>query len=166
MGFYSTKSPAMRRITELTGDVQLSDEFKTETEARGIPLYKAYNIQKRLIFEAEEEKLNNQKEVDERLMELLNENTKNDVTSNYTDKCSNCEGATRVPPKPREIKPPEGYVSQLPPKEEIFIPPKGRDLAKQKEMTDRELLEKMVLQNEKIINQNKIIIQQLKKLGD
>ena len=33
-------------------------------------------------------------------------------------------------------------------------------------MTDRELLNKIALQNEKIINQNKLILQELRKLGE
>lgn len=166
MGFYSNSTPAYRRINELTGDIHLSEDFKNEINARGIPLYKAYSIQKRLLHEAEEEKLNTKEDVDNRIMELLEENTKNDVTSDYSSKCSTCEGATKVPPMPKEVSKPKGFVSGLPPKEEIFIPPKGRDLAKQDQMSDRELLNKIALQNEKIINQNKLILQELRKLGE
>ncbi|MDO5847951.1 MAG: hypothetical protein Q4P18_00240 [Methanobrevibacter sp.] len=166
MGFYSNSTPAYRRINELTGDIHLCEDFKQEIEARGIPLYKAYSIQKRLLFEAEEEKLKTKEDVDKRIMELLDENTKNDITSDYANKCSTCEGATKIPPMPKEVTKPKGFVSGLPPKEEIFIPPKGRDLAKQNEMTDRELLNKIALQNEKIINQNKLILQELRKLGN
>jgi len=95
-------------------------------------------------------------------MELLEENTKTAVVSDYASKCSSCEGATKIPPMPKEISKPEGFVSGIPPKEEIFIPPKGRDLGKQEQMTDRELLNKIALQNEKIINQNKLILQELR----
>lgn len=168
MGFYSKKTPELRRINELTGDVKLSEDFKKETNARGIPLYKAYNIQKRLYFEAENEKFKSIEEVDRRLMELLDENTKYKVDSNYASEisCESCKGATKIPPKPKEIEKPKGYISQLPPKEEIIIPPKGRDIKKMKELSDRELLNKIALQNEKIINQNKIIIRELQKLGE
>lgn len=160
MGFYSNSTPSYKRINELTGDIHLSEEFKKEIEKREIPLYKAYNIQKRLYFEAEKEKLLTQEDVDKRIMELLDENTKNNVKSLYSSKCSTCEGATKIPPIPK------GFKSNLPPKEEIFIPPKGRDLSKQKQMNNKELLNKIVIQNEKIIQQNNIIIQELRKLGD
>lgn len=166
MGFYSNSTPGQRRINELTGDIHLSEDFKNEINARGIPLYKAYNIQKRLLHEAEQELLKTKDDVDKRIMELLEENTKTDVVSDYASKCSSCEGATKIPPMPKEISKPKGFVSGIPPKEEIFIPPKGRDLAKQEQMTDRELLNKIALQNEKIINQNKLILQELRKLGE
>lgn len=166
MGFYSNNTPGQRRINELTGDVHLSEDFKKEIGARGIPLYKAYNIQKRLIHEAEQNFLKTKEDVDKRIMELLEENTKIEVSSDYASKCSSCEGATKIPPIPKEVSKPEGFISGLPPKEEIFIPPKGHDLAKQDQMTDRELLNKIALQNEKIINQNKLILQELRKLGE
>lgn len=75
MGFYSNNTPEEKRITELTGDVNLTEEFKEELEFRQIPLYKGHNIQKRLRLEVEQGKLKG-KEVDERLKELLDENTK------------------------------------------------------------------------------------------
>ena len=51
MGFYSTKTSEEKRVTQLTGDVRLREEFKEEIENRGIPTYQGYNIQKRLRFE-------------------------------------------------------------------------------------------------------------------
>lgn len=57
MGFYSNKTPEEKRVNELTGDIHLCEEFKNELEARKIPLYKGYNIQKRLRLEVEQEKL-------------------------------------------------------------------------------------------------------------
>ncbi len=166
MGFYSNSTPAYRRINELTGDIHLSDDFKKEIELREIPLYKAYSIQKKLLFEAENEKLQSKEDVDKRIMELLDENTKNNIKSDYSNKCSACEGATKIPPMPKEVSKPKGFLSQLPPKEKISIPPKGRDLAKQNQMSDRELLNKIAMQNETIINQNNIIIRELRKLSD
>ncbi|MCF0225756.1 MAG: hypothetical protein HUK28_00220 [Methanobrevibacter sp.] len=152
MGFYNNSTEAFRRITELTGDINISNDFKKEISARGIPIYKGYSIQKRLLFEAEEEKLLSPIDVDKRIMELLEENSKNKVSTNYVDKCSSCEGATKIPPMPNESA--------------TSLPTSGSDLDKHKDLNDRELLEKVSLQNQKIINQNKIIIQELRKLNE
>ena len=58
--------------------------------------------------------------------------------------------------------------TSLPPRDQIRIPPRARDGQKfpvqEDEMTEIELLNKIILQNKKIINQNKIIIEELKKL--
>ena len=40
MGFYNNTTEAFRRITELTGDINISNDFKKEISARGIPIYK------------------------------------------------------------------------------------------------------------------------------
>lgn len=50
--------------------------FKNECKVRGIPIYNAYNIQKRLIHEVEQEQIVGVDNVDERLMELLDERGK------------------------------------------------------------------------------------------
>ena len=165
MGFYSNKTPEEKRVNELTGDIHLCEEFKNELEARQIPLYKGYSIQKRLRLEVEQEKLHG-KEVDNRLMELLEENSKIKNDSNYTETIENVEGATKVPPRPKEYNAPSGFLTKEFSKMNIKIPPKGKPKKPQEELTDRELLNKIILQNEKIINQNKIIIEELKKLGE
>jgi hypothetical protein len=57
----------------------------------------------------------------------------------------------------------------LPPKEEIKIPPRARDgqtFKTDNELPEIEMLKKIMLQNKKIINQNKIIIDLLKKQGE
>lgn len=165
MGFYSNKTPEEKRVNELTGDIHLCEEFKNELEARKIPLYKGYSIQKRLRFEVEEEKLHG-KEVDERLMGLLEENSKIKTNSNYADTIENIEGATKVPTRPKEYNAPSGFLTKEFEKIDIKIPPKGKPKKTQDDLTDRELLNKIILQNEKIINQNKIIIEKLNKLGE
>ncbi|WP_406535234.1 hypothetical protein, partial [Methanobrevibacter sp.] len=164
MGFYSANTPEQKRVKKLTGDVNLSDMFKNECETRGIPIYNAYNIQKRLLHEVEQEQLHGVKEVDDRLMELLDERGKNKVQHRYVDFISNEDSASRgvIPPRGDE-------KTSLPPKDEIRIPPRARDgkqFPTDDELPDNEMLKKIMLQNKKIINQNKIIIEMLKKLGE
>ena len=164
MGFYSANTPEQKRVKKLTGDVNLSDMFKNECETRGIPIYNAYNIQKRLLHEVEQEQLHGVKEVDDRLMELLDERGKNKVTHRYVDFISNEDSASRgvIPPRGDE-------KTSLPPKEQIRIPPRARD-GKQfyadDQLPETEMLKKIMLQNKKIINQNNVIIEMLKKLGE
>lgn len=164
MGFYSANTPEQKRVKKLTGDVNLSDMFKNECETRGIPIYNAYNIQKRLLHEVEQEQLHGVKEVDDRLMELLDERGKNKVTHRYVDFISNEDSASRgvIPPRGDE-------KTSLPPKDQIRIPPRARD-GKQfytdDQLPDTEMLKKIMLQNKKIINQNNVIIEMLKKLGE
>lgn len=164
MGFYSANTPEQKRVKKLTGDVTLSDMFKNECETRGIPIYNAYNIQKRLLHEVEQEQLHGVKEVDDRLMELLDERGKNKVTHRYVDFISNEDSASRgvIPPRGDE-------KTSLPPKDQIRIPPRARD-GKQfytdDQLPDNEMLKKIMLQNKKIINQNNVIIEMLKKLGE
>lgn len=167
MGFYSANTPEQKRVKKLTGDINISDMFKSECEARGIPIYNAYNIQKRLIHEVEVEQLHGIKEVDDRLMELLEERGKNKVPYRYVDLISNEDSASMgvIPPMPKnEVK----RQSSLPPRDQIKIPPRARDgqrfPAQEDEMTDREMLRQIIMQNKKIINQNKIIMEELKKL--
>ena len=76
MRFYSANTPEQKRVKKLTGDINISEMFKNECEARGIAIYNAYNIQKRLLHEVEQEQLHGVKEVDDRLMELLDERSK------------------------------------------------------------------------------------------
>ena len=73
MGFYSANTPEQKRVKQLTGDININDMFKNECNTRGIPIYNAYNIQKRLYHEVEQEMLKGQDAVDARLMELLEE---------------------------------------------------------------------------------------------
>ena len=73
MGFYSANTPEQKRVKQLTGDINISDMFKNECNTRGIPIYNAYNIQKRLIHEVEQEQLVGVEQVDDRLMELLDQ---------------------------------------------------------------------------------------------
>ena len=164
MGFYSANTPEQKRVKKLTGDINISDMFKNECETRGIPLYNAYNIQKRLLHEEEQEQLHGVKEVDDRLMELLDERGKNKVTHRYVDYISNEDSASRgvIPPKASE-------KTSLPPRDQIKIPPRARDgkqFLNDDELPEMEMLKKIMLQNKKIINQNKLILEQLKKLGE
>ena len=164
MGFYSANTPEQKRVKKLTGDVNLSDMFKNECETRGIPIYNAYNIQKRLIHEVEQEQLHGIKEVDDRLMELLDERGKNKVTHRYVDFISNEDSASKgvIPPRGDE-------KTSLPPKDQIRIPPRARDgqqFYTDNQLPDNEILKKIMIQNKKIINQNNVIIEMLKKLGE
>ena len=180
MGFYSTNTPEQKRIKKLTGDINIHDTFKNECKARGIPIYNAYNIQKRLIFEVESEQLVGVDNVDKRLMELLDKRGKNEVPHIYTDLISKDDKKPNlVPPRPQPSvsstrKPPKPLPKKALP--EIKIPPRARD-GKTFDLTDDgkvierdanaiELLKKLVNQNQKIINQNKIIIDELKRIGD
>ncbi len=170
MGFYSANTPEQKRVKKLTGDINISDMFKNECETRGIPIYNAYNIQKRLIHEVEQEELHGVKEVDDRLMELLDERSKNKVTHRYVDFISNEDSASRgvIPPRSDE-KPKQEEKTSLPPKNQIKIPPRARDgkeFYRDDELPEIEMLKKIMLQNKKIINQNKIIIDLLKKQGE
>ena len=164
MGFYSANTLEQKRVKQLTGDINIHDMFKNECKARGIPIYNAYNIQKRLIHEVEQEQLNGVDEVDDRLMELLDERGKNKVTHRYVDFVSREDSASRgvIPKMPEQ-------QDQLPPKDQIKIPPRARDgqtFKTDNELPEREMLIKIMNQNKKIINQNKIIIEQLKRLGE
>ncbi|MBQ7929353.1 MAG: hypothetical protein IJ287_11520 [Methanobrevibacter sp.] len=164
MGFYSANTPEQKRVKKLTGDINISEMFKNECEARGIAIYNAYNIQKRLLHEVEQEQLHGVKEVDDRLMELLDERSKKEVTHRYVDFISNDDSASIgvIPPRSDE-------QTSLPPKDKIKIPPRARDgkqFFKDDELPEMEMLKKIMLQNKKIINQNKIIIDMLKKLGE
>ena len=164
MGFYSANTLEQKRVKQLTGDINIHDMFKNECNARGIPIYNAYNIQKRLIHEVEEEQLVGVDNVDERLMELLEERGKNKVTHRYVDFISREDSASRgvIPAMPKEEE-------KLPPKDQIKIPPRSRDgqtFKTDNELPEKEMLIKIMNQNKKIINQNKIIIEQLKRLGE
>lgn len=164
MGFYSANTLEQKRVKQLTGDINIHDMFKNECNARGIPIYNAYNIQKRLIHEVEQEQLVGVDNVDERLMELLEERGKNKVTHRYVDFISREDSASRgiIPKMPKE-------ENKLPPKEQIRIPPRARDgqtFKTDDELPEMEMLKKIMLQNKKIINQNKIIIDLLKKQGE
>ena len=162
MGFYSANTLEQKRVKQLTGDINIHDMFKNECKTRGIPIYNAYNIQKRLIHEVEQDQLDGVDAVDDRLMELLDERSKNKVTHRYVDFVSREDSASRgvIPPKADD---------KLPPKEEIKIPPRARDgqtFKTDSELSTEEMLKKIMLQNKKIINQNKIIIDLLKKQGE
>lgn len=99
MGFYSTKTSEEKRVKQLTGDIHLSEEFKEEIKNRDIPIYQGYNIQKRLRFEVEQRQLKGD-EVDSRLMELLEENSKNNVSNIYTQEIKkDSDSPNRIPPK-------------------------------------------------------------------
>lgn len=164
MGFYSANTLEEKRVKQLTGDVNLIDMFKNECEARQIPIYNAYNIQKRLIHEVEQEQLVGVDAVDARLMELLEERGKVKVPHRYVDFISNEDSASRgvIPAKPKQEQEP-------PSKEQFKIPPRARDgkqFYRDDELPEREMLKKIMVQNKKIINQNKIIIDLLKKQGE
>ena len=139
MGFYSENTIEQKRVTKLTGDINISDAFKAECNERGIPIWDAYNIQKRLRFEVEEEQIKGSEKVDERLMELLNEKSKKEVSHDYIERynIANSQKKNMIPPK---------GDSTLPPKEQIKIPPRARD-AKSFNSEDKELLNKIMFQN-------------------
>ena len=122
MGFYSANTPEQKRVKQLTGDININDMFKNECNTRGIPIYNAYNIQKRLLHEVEQEQLVGVDQVDDRLMELLEERGKNKVTHRYVDFVSREDSASKgvIPKRPDE-------ESSLPPKDQIRIPPRARD---------------------------------------
>lgn len=169
MGFYSANTPEQKRVKKLTGDINIHDMFKNECETRGIPIYNAYNIQKRLLHEVEQEQLHGVKEVDDRLMELLDERSKNKVTHRYVDFISNEDSASKGVIPPRSDEKPVQDETALPPKDQIKIPPRARDgkeFYRDDELPEMEMLKKIMLQNKKIINQNKIIIDLLKKQGE
>lgn len=164
MGFYSANTLEQKRVKQLTGDINIHDMFKNECKVRGIPIYNAYNIQKRLIHEVEQEQIVGVDNVDERLMELLDERGKNKVTHRYVDFVSREDSASRgvIPKMPEQN-------DKLPPKDQIKIPPRARDgqtFKTDAELPEREMLIKIMNQNKKIINQNKIIIDLLKKQGE
>ena len=173
MGFYSANTPEQKRVKQLTGDININDMFKNECNTRGIPIYNAYNIQKRLIHEVEQEQLVGVDQVDDRLMELLEERGKNKVTHRYVDFVSREDSASRgvIPPRAKEKDTPlpqrRNFTSSKRP--QIKIPPRARDgqtFKTDDELPEREMLKKIMLQNKKIINQNKIIIDLLKKQGE
>lgn len=163
MGFYSANTPEQKRVRQLTGDININDTFKNECNAREIPIYNAYNIQKRLMHEVEKEQLVGVDEVDERLMELLDERGKTKVRHRYVDFISKEDSASRG------TLPPRSDEARLPPKDQIRIPPRARDgktFQTDDELPEIEMLRKIMLQNNKIINQNEIIIDLLKKQGE
>ena len=97
-------------------------------------------------------------------MELLDERSKNKVTHRYVDFISDEDSASRgvIPPRGDE-------KTSLPPKDQIKSPPRARDgkeYFRDDELPEMEMLKKIMLQNKKIINQNKIIIDLLKKQGE
>lgn len=86
-------------------------------------------------------------------MELLEENSKQTVSNIYTkDIKKDSDSPNRIPPRPQT--------------NEIKIPPRARDgKTFNTDLTQKEMLEKIIKQNQKIINQNKIIIEELKKVN-
>ena len=163
MGFYNTNTVEEKRVNKLTGDIHINDAFKEETQKRGIPIYDAYNIQKRLYHEVEQEMLVGEEAVDNRLMELLEEKGKKEVSHNYITEMSFEDGKSKgmIPARPKEA----------PTRNELLdsIPPRARDgqtFKTDNELSQDEMLKKIMLQNKKIINQNKIIIDLLKKQGE
>lgn len=163
MGFYNTNTIEEKRVNKLTGDIHINDAFKEETKKRGIPIYDAYNIQKRLLHEVEQEMLKGADAVDKRLMELLDEKGRKEVSHNYIDEID--EDATKskgmIPARPK----------QAPISNELLdnIPPRGRDgktYNRKPEKTTADYLNRIFLQNQKIINQNKKVIELLTKIEE
>ena len=85
--------------------------------------------------------------------ELLEENSKNNVSNIYTQEIKkDSDSPNRIPPRPQT--------------NEFKIPPRARDgKTFSTDLTQKEMLEKIIKQNQKIINQNKIIIEELKKVN-
>lgn len=163
MGFYNTNTVEEKRVNKLTGDIHINDAFKEETQKRGIPIYDAYNIQKRLYHEVEQEMLVGEAAVDARLMELLEERGKKKVSHNYIEEIADDAPKSKgmIPARPKEA----------PVRNEILdsIPPRGRDgktFNKRPEKTTADYLNRIFLQNQKIINQNKKVIELLTKIEE
>ena len=100
---------------------------------------------------------------------MLDERSKNKVTHRYVDFISNEDSASKGVIPPRSDEKPVQDETALPPKDQIKIPPRARDgkeFYRDDELPEMEMLKKIMLQNKKIINQNKIIIDLLKKQGE
>ena len=162
MGFYNTNTVEEKRVNKLTGDIHINDTFKKETQDRGIPIYDAYNIQKRLYHEVEQEMLKGEDAVDARLMELLEERGKKPVSHNYIEMIDADAPKSKgmIPARPKQ-KPVENELLKS-------IPPRARDgkTFGGEDKSTTELLNKLSTQNQKIINQNKIIIDLLTKIEE
>ena len=163
MGFYNTNTIEEKRVNKLTGDIHINDAFKEETQKRGIPIYDAYNIQKRLYHEVEQGMLVGETAVDNRMMELLEEKGKKEVSHRYVDQIAEDGSKSKgmIPARPKEA----------PTRNELLdsIPPRGRDgktFNRKEEKTSQDVLNRIFLQNQKIINQNKRIIELLEKIEE
>ena len=163
MGFYNTNTIEEKRVNKLTGDIHINDAFKEETQKREIPIYDAYNIQKRLYHEVEQEMLIGEEAVDNRLMELLEEKGKKEVSHSYVEEMKEDGSKSKgmIPARPKEA----------PTRNELLdsIPPRGRDgktFNRKPEKTTADYLNRIFLQNQKIINQNKKVIELLEKIEE
>lgn len=163
MGFYNTNTIEEKRVNKLTGDIHINDTFKKETQERGIPIYDAYNIQKRLYHEVEQEMLIGQDAVDARLMELLEEKGKKKVSHNYIDQIDEDAPKNKgmIPARPKEPPVRNELLDRIPPRARD-----GKTFGDKTSESTTELLNKLSLQNQKIINQNKIIIDLLTKIEE
>lgn len=163
MGFYNTNTVEEKRVNKLTGDIHINDAFKEETQKRGIPIYDAYNIQKRLYHEVEQEMLVGEDAVDRRLMELLDEKGKKEVSHSYVDQIESDSNKSKgmIPARPKE-PPTTNEILQS-------VPPRARDGKKftgREPKTTEDLLNRIFLQNQKMLNQNKVIIELLTKIEE
>ena len=154
MGFYNTNTIEEKRVNKLTGDININDTFKKETQERGIPIYDAYNIQKRLYHEDA---------VDARLMELLEEKGKKKVSHNYIEQIDAEAPKSKgmIPARPKEPPVRNELLDRIPPRARD-----GKTFGGKTDESTTELLNKLSLQNQKIINQNKIIIDLLTKIEE
>ena len=163
MGFYNTNTIEEKRVNKLTGDIHINDAFKEETQKRGIPIYDAYNIQKRLYHEVEQEMLIGEDAVDRRLMELLEEKGKKEVSHSYVDEMKDDASKSKgmIPARPKEAPTRNELLDSIPPRARD-----GKTFNKRPEKTTADYLNRIFLQNQKIINQNKRVIELLEKIEE
>ena len=163
MGFYNTNTVEEKRVNKLTGDIHINDAFKEETQKRGIPIYDAYNIQKRLYHEVEQEMLVGEDAVDRRLMELLDEKGKKEVSHSYVNQVER-EGSKSkgmIPARPKEAPTTNEILNSVPPRARD-----GKKYTGREPKTDVDILNRIYLQNQKMLNQNKVIIELLTKIEE
>ena len=101
--------------------------------------------------------------VDNRLMELLEEKGKKEVSHSYVEEMMEDGKKSKgmIPARPKEA----------PARNELLdsIPPRGRDgktFNRKPEKTTADYLNRIFLQNQKIINQNKKVIELLEKIEE
>ena len=163
MGFYNTNTIEEKRVNKLTGDIHINDAFKEETQKRGIPIYDAYNIQKRLYHEVEQEMLKGQDAVDARLMELLEEKGKKKVSYDYIQQVDADAPKSKgmIPARPKEPPVRNELLDSIPPRARD-----GKTFNRKPDKTTADYLNRIYLQNQKIINQNKKLIELLEKIEE
>ena len=113
--------------------------------------------------EVEQEMLKGQDAVDARLMELLEERGKKKVSHNYIEQIDAEAPKSKgmIPARPKEPPVRNELLDRIPPRARD-----GKTFGGKTDESTTELLNKLSLQNQKIINQNKIIIDLLTKIEE